>query len=232
MITAVFLDLYGTLAHFQPPREEVQAQACRSFGIKVTRDGLVRGYAQADEYMGQENAGQQPLGLRTPKGLQSFFAEYEKLILTTAGVDVDLEAAGKIWTKVQQIPHSLALFDDVLPTLDMLMLKGLTLGVLSNITRDMDVLSREMGLEPYLDFTITSGEIGAGKPHPLIFLAALERAGVESHEALHVGDSYSSDIMGARGVGIRALLLDRDGLYSNVTDCPRIGSLMEVAEYL
>jgi len=191
---AVFLDLYGTLAHFQPPREEVQGQACSSFDIQVTRHGLVRGYAQADEYMGQENAGPLPLGLRSAKELQSFFAEYEKLILTTAGVDVDLEAAGQIWNKVQQIPHSLALFDDVLPTLDMLKLKGLTLGVLSNITRNIDVLSQEMGLEPYLDFTITSGEVGAGKPH--------------------------------------ALLLDRDDLHTNVTDCPRISSLMEVMEYL
>ena len=232
MITAVFLDLYGTLAHFQPPREEVQARACLSFGIQVTHQGLVRGYAQADEYMNQENAGQVPLGLRTPDDQQRFFAEYERLILTTAGVDVDLETAGKIWNKVQRIPHGLALFDDALPALDMLKLQERTLGVLSNITRDMEALSRELGLEIYLDFTVTSGEVGAGKPHPPIFLAALERAGVEPHEALHVGDSYSSDVLGARGVGIQPLLLDRDGLNTNVTDCPRIASLMEVVEYL
>ena len=114
----------------------------------------------------------------------------------------------------------------------MLKLQSLTLGVLSNINRDMDALSQELGLEIYLDFTVTSGEVGAGKPHPPIFLAALERAGVEPHEALHVGDSYSSDVLGARGVGIQPLLLDRDGLHADVTDCPRIASLMEVPEYL
>lgn len=232
MITAVFLDLYGTLAQFQPPREEVQAQACRSFGIQVTHQGLVLGYAKADEYMDQENAGKVPLGLRTAEDQQRFFAEYEKLILTTAGIDVTLETAGKIWNKVQRIPHGLTLFDDVLPALDMLKLQSLTLGVLSNINRDMDALSRELGLEIYLDFTVTSGQVGAGKPHPPIFLAALERAGVEPHEALHVGDSYSSDVLGARGVGIQPLLLDRDGLHTDVTDCPRIASLMEVPEYL
>ena len=81
MITAVFLDLYGTLAHFQPPREEVQAQACQSFGIQVTYEGLVHGYAQADEYMNRENAGQVPLSLRTAEDQQRFSAEYERLIL-------------------------------------------------------------------------------------------------------------------------------------------------------
>lgn len=232
MIKAVFLDLYGTLARFHPPREETQAQACKSLGIRVTLEGLARGCARADEYMDQENAAEVPLALRDPEEQRRFFAEYEQLLLKSTGVEVDLETAGRVWEKVQQIPHGLALFDDVLPALDMLKLQGMTLGVLSNINRDMDKLSQELGLAPYLDFTVTSGDVGAGKPHPPIFLAALERAGVEPHEALHVGDSYTSDVQGARGVGINPLLLDRDGAHTNVTDCPRITSLMEVAEHL
>ena len=74
--------------------------------------------------------------------------------------------------------------------------------------------------------------MGRGKPHSPIFLTALERAGVEPHEALHVGDSYASDVLGAQGVGIYPLLLDRDGTQTLITDCPRISSLMEVVEHL
>jgi len=147
-------------------------------------------------------------------------------------VEVDLPTAGRIWEKVRQIPYGLALFDDVLPALDLLKLRELTLGVLSNIDRDMETLSQELGLGPYLDFTVTSGEVGRGKPHPPIFLMALERAGVEPRKALHIGDSYASDVVGARGVGIHPLLLDRDGTQTRVTDCPRISSLMEVPEHL
>ena len=40
------------------------------------------------------------------------------------------------------------------------------------------------------------------------------------------------DVVGARGVGISPILLDRHDLYPEVTDCPRINSLSEVAEYL
>ena len=233
MIKAVFLDFYNTLAHFSPMREEVQAQACRSFGIQATPDGLARGYALADAYMDSENAGDVPLARRSPEEQRRFFAEYERLVLQGAGVDVDLPTAARIWDKVRRTPHGLALYDDVLPALDLLRLRELTLGVLSNIDRDMDALSRELGLEPYLDFTVTSGEVGRGKPHPPIFLTALERAGVvEPREVLHVGDSYASDIIGARGVGIHPLLLDRDGTQTHVTDCPRIASLMEVVEHL
>ena len=232
MIKAVFLDFYNTLVHFSPAREEVQAQACRSFGIQASPEGLTRGYALADAYMDSETAGDVPLARRSPEGQQRFFAEYERLVLQGAGVEVDLKTAAHTWEKVRQVPYGLALYDDVLPALDLLKLREMTLGVLSNIDRDMDALSQELGLEPYLDFTVTSGEVGRGKPHPPIFLTALERAGVEPHEALHVGDSYASDVVGARGVGIYPLLLDRDGTQTLITDCPRISSLMEVVEHL
>ena len=232
MIKAVFLDFYNTLVHFDPAREQVQAWACGSFGIQTTPDGLARGYALADTYMDSENAGDVPLARRSPEEQRRFFAEYQQLVLQGAGVDVDLPTAGRIWDKVRQTPYGLALYDDVLPALDLLRLRELTLGVLSNIDRDMGALSQELGLEPYLDFTVTSGEVGRGKPHPPIFLTALERAGVEPREVLHVGDSHASDVVGARGVGIRPLLLDRDGTQTHVTDCPRIASLVEVVEHL
>ena len=237
MIKAVFLDFYNTLVHFSPMREDVQAQACRGFGTQASPDGLARGYALADAYMDSENAGDVPLARRSPEEQRRFFAEYERLVLQGAGVDVDLGTAERIWDQVLRIPHGLALYHDALPALDMLKLQSMTLGVLSNITRDniigdMDALFQELGLAPYLDFTVTSGEVGRGKPHPPIFLAALERAGVEPHEALHVGDSHASDVVGALGVGIHPLLLDRDGTQTHVIDCPRISSLVEVVEHL
>ncbi len=88
MIKAVFLDFYNTLVHFSPMREEVQARACGSFGIQTTPDGLARGYALADAYMDSENAGDLPLARRSPEEQRRFFAEYERLILQGAGVDV------------------------------------------------------------------------------------------------------------------------------------------------
>ena len=235
MIRAVFFDLYGTLVLFHPPREEVQAQACQPFGFRVTREGLDKGYLVADEYMVEANASQRPMSQMTPQERDLFFARYEQLVLQGAGIDVDLETSGRVWANVQEIPHGFVLFDDVLPVLDMLKLRELTLGTLTNIgwdRWDIDQICEDLGLASYLDFVITSSEVGRGKPHPPIFLAALERAEVGPAEALMVGDSYSSDVQGARGVGIRPLLLDREGMMSNVDDCTKISSLMEILYYL
>ena len=104
--------------------------------------------------------------------------------------------------------------------------------MLTNLARDMDYICNRLGLEPYIDFVVTSQEVGVDKPNPPIFLAALERAGVNASEAIHVGDQYKFDVVGARGVGIAPILIDRYNLHPEVSDCPRIRSLSEVAEYL
>ena len=210
----------------------MQAQACESFGLAVTRWGLVRGYLLADQWMSQVNAGETPVPQLAEGERAHFFTEYERLVLKGAGLEIDPETARRVWTKVHEIPHGLALFDDALPVLDILKRRKLTLGLLSNIGRDVNELGEELGLAPYLDFTVTYQEAGSSKPHPPMFLLALERAGVRPDEALHVGDSHLSDVQGARGVGIRPVLLDREGLMTHVDDCPRIESLMGVLDYL
>jgi len=140
----------------------------------------------------------------------------------------------KIMKRVQQLSQgmSFALFDDVLSTLKTLKEQNLTLGLLTNLDRDMKPICRELGLEPYINFIVTSGEVGFDKPKPPIFLAALQQAGVNASEAVHVGDQYKLDVIGALGVGIAPILIDRYDLYAEVSDCPRIHSLTELTEYL
>ena len=85
---------------------------------------------------------------------------------------------------------------------------------------------------PYLDMVLTSQEAGVTKPDPLIFVAALKTLNVKAEDAIYVGDQYEADVLGARGAGISPILIDRFGLYSQISDCPRIRSLSEVLEYL
>ena len=58
---------------------------------------------------------------------------------------------------------------------------------------------------------LTSAEVGARKPAPAIFSRALELAGVHAGDAVHVGDSVSEDVEGARTAGIAPILIRRDG---------------------
>lgn len=193
----------------------------------------MRGLLAADRYFWEENA-KSPVEKRSPEGKAKIYCRYEDIVLTEAGDKVAKELLLKIMTRVHQLFKgvSFALFDDVLSTMKTLKERKLILGLLTNATKEMISIYRKLGLEPYLDFVVTSEEAGSDKPNPPIFLAALERAGVSASEAIHVGDQHSLDVVGARGVGISPILIDRYDLYPEVTDCPRIHTLPEVAEHL
>ncbi|MBI2847176.1 MAG: HAD family hydrolase [Chloroflexi bacterium] len=231
MIRAVFFDMYNTIAHFYPPREELQAAACKEFGIQVTHEAILRGYALADDFLARENA-RMPLSKRTEEGQRDFFAEYERVLLEGADAPVTKEMAASIYARVRKFNYSLVLFDDVISTLGVLKGKGLVVGIISNIYRDLGNIYEKLGLLPYTDFVLTSLEAGSEKPHPPIFLLALKKAGVRPEETIHVGDQYNSDVIGARGVGIQPILIDREGLLGGINDCPKIQSLSEVLNFI
>ncbi len=233
MIKAVFFDWFNTLAHFEPPREKLYSQAFRQFGIELPTKQVIRGILTADRYYFEENA-KSPVGKRSPQEQIEVYVHYPKAILTEAGVKVPKELPSKIMQIVAQQFKGItfALFDDVLSTLKTLKEQRLILGLLTNLAKDMNSICRKLGLEPYLDFVVTSGEVGADKPKPPIFLAALQQAGVNASEAVHVGDQYKLDVIGARGVGITPVLIDRYDLYPEVSNCPRIHRLTELVEYL
>jgi HAD superfamily hydrolase (TIGR01549 family) len=85
-----------------------------------------------------------------------------------------------------------------------------TIGVITNneVAEQQEKL-RFLGAEPYVDLLVVSEEVGVPKPDPRIFRTALERASVEPEEAVMVGDSWSSDVVGALGVGVRPVWFNR-----------------------
>jgi putative hydrolase of the HAD superfamily len=68
---------------------------------------------------------------------------------------------------------------------------------------------RKSGLEPYFTHVVLSEEVGAQKPNPKIFEEALRINGISAAEALMIGDSYTSDVQGAKAAGIDQMWLRR-----------------------
>ncbi|MBI4288119.1 MAG: HAD-IA family hydrolase [Chloroflexi bacterium] len=231
MTLAVFLDFYNTLARFEPSREERQVQICREFGLQPSVDAIRKAYPAADDYFYKE-AVRSPVEKRPEAEKLDIFAEYERHILAGAGLEVDHPAALRIWQRLRQLPTKFVLYDDALPSIRSLRQTGVALGIISNISRDWTRLFKELGLESELDFIVTSVDVPPGKPAPSIFLKALEHAGAPAEQAIHVGDQYHIDVVGARNVGIRPILLDRDNFYPEITDCLRIRGLDEVQQHL
>ncbi len=233
MIKATFFDWFYTVARFEPPRHRLYSQAFREFGVELSPEKVMRGILIADQYFFEENA-KSPVAKRSPEEQARVYIHYPNTILTEAGAKATEELPLKILKRVTEQFKSVtfALFDDVLSTLKTLKEQNFILGLLTNLDSDMVSICRELGLESYIDFVVTAKEAGADKPKPPIFLAALDKAGVNASEAVHVGDQYKLDVIGARGVGINPILIDRYDIYPEVSDCPRIHCLTELVQYL
>ena len=129
------------------------------------------------------------------------------------------EHVEQIAWEVLQYEHAIfsrnnaTLYEDVLPTLDRLQQMNLKMGIISNWDTPLHAMVEELGLALYFDVIVASHDqrVRSAKPDAAIFEYALNTVGVSAEEAVHVGDSFEADIIGAYAAGIRAILLDRDG---------------------
>ena len=129
------------------------------------------------------------------------------------------DIASECATEIEQgweVSENFELFEDALPVLDELRAAQLRIGLVSNGIRDLSEFVAHHRLD--VDAVVDSRTHGRVKPHPTIFQAALDRLGVEAADAVMVGDSLEEDVEGARALGMRAILIDREERHPDVEE--------------
>lgn len=116
-------------------------------------------------------------------------------------------------------------------TLQALRDAGFKLAVISNSDGSVEGMLERLGLKRHLEFVLDSKVVGVEKPDPRIFRMALDRSGADPSKSVYVGDMFHIDVVGARGVGMEAILVDPAGLFGT-RDCHRIGEISELADRL
>ncbi|HEY7122744.1 MAG TPA: HAD-IA family hydrolase [Ktedonobacterales bacterium] len=125
------------------------------------------------------------------------------------------------------------LFPDVLPTLEALQGKGFTLGIISDWEISLTQILKGLDLGRYFDCLIISAATRYSKPEPALYELALRRADAIADYAIHIGDSYIHDVLGARSVGITPVLIDRPKRLSlSQVDCLVIHDLRDILDLL
>jgi len=198
------------------------AEVCRRHGVFLTRRDIDHGRMLADRT-------HRSIDFQTEERMDTFWREWFRLILQNLGVDRAGEIAGEI-RSVMKRESKLHLFDEVEDVLSSISRMGLVLGVVSNYNCLLEPSLRDLGVDGYFDFILASDLIGSGKPDRLIFDMAVDESGVDREACLHVGDSPGADWEGARGAGLRALLLDRSGSLGTTESTVR--DLRAVPEYV
>lgn len=210
MAEAVFLDFYKTLYFYRRTLEENLRRIAARYRVEINWERFET--AQADLFT--DTAVCDPTTYSLMESLMTT-VKRECEFIKELGVQ---EHAEQIAWELLQSGHFLfaansgTLYSDVVPTLGHLRNANFKLAIVSNWGAPLDPLTEQLGIAEYFDAVVASHDmrVRSEKPDPHIFNYALAAVGVSTEEVVHVGDTYEADIVGARNVEIRPILLDRD----------------------
>jgi putative hydrolase of the HAD superfamily len=219
-LSCVFFDAAGTLFQLREPVGQTYAREAAARGFHADPAALEAGFRAAWK------AAPAPLH---PEGSppEDDDADWWRALVTTAFTHAlhpapppgpqEMEPLfAALYTRFRD-PALWSLYDDVLPALDLLQGRSADgtarwrLFVLSNFDRRLHSILAGLGIASRFESVILSSEVGASKPHPRIFRAALQAAGVPADLCLHIGDDETCDLEGARQAGLHARLVQRPG---------------------
>lgn len=226
---AVFFDAGGTLLRPHPSQEEVTHAVLAEAGVHVDRvrlaDALRRVTAEVFGAHGRSAPRWASEGT-----IRQVWLDYYRSLFARLGLAWDEPLGGRIYDRFG-LTASWALYEDVLPTVRALAERGTVLGIVSDWGTALVEIVHAIGLSAHVGFAVVSAYAGYAKPDREVFQSALARAGVEAEHAVHVGDLYVTDVLGARGAGIEPILIDREGALGFV-DCVVVRSLTEVVDLI
>jgi putative hydrolase of the HAD superfamily len=199
---AVLLDALGTLVELQPPAPRLRRELLAE-GFEVSEERAAAGFAaEISYYLAHHLEGSDRERL---DDLRDRCATAMMEALAIPGLD---HATAR---RAMLESLEFTAFPDAQEAVVELRARGHRMVVASNWDCSLADWLGPTGLLDHVDGVVTSAHVGAAKPEPAVFHRALELAGVDGADALHVGDSLDTDVAGARAAGIRAVLVQRAG---------------------
>lgn len=232
MVKAIFFDFYETLCFHRYSLQENLERIADRYGVDVDWERCKT--AMENLFVG--TSAPDPTAEFSLLELSVTVMERECEFIREVGIEKHVEQIA--WELLQSghylfAANSIRLYDDAIPTLQHFRDEDFKLAIVSNWDTPLEPLTERLGIAEYFDAIVAShdGRVRSEKPDSHIFNCALTAVGVSAAEAVHVGDTYAADIVGAKGVGIRPILLDRNGTQTGRWD-ETIQSLSELPELL
>ncbi len=236
--SVVFLDLGDTLIRAHPSWSAVYRRVLADHGVDVDaeqlRQALDTTFAHhVDRLEGPFEASEEASYQRLKR--------FDTQVLDALGAPVPPDAFFRSLEAAFAERAAWWVFDDVPEALDVMQQAGLRLAVISNWGWAAPELLHTLELARHFEALVISDRVGYLKPSAGIFQHAFELLAVTPEDAVHVGDSVAADVEGAKGVGMRVVLMDRSGpdqRSSTVSpldahpDVPRIADMWQLVDLL
>lgn len=221
---AIFFDRDGTLTYFNPEKEAWRDNIISEWSGKqfeLPYEKMTRLFDLASE-------GRSPW-YKTVDDERDFFRRFYRHLLIGEGVTESIsERAEKLFSELW-CNNDRALFSETVEVLEYFKSHGYKMGVISDTSPSLKLTLERLGIAEYFTSFTASSLVGAGKPSPIIFNAALSAQGVSANESLYV-DDYKPEADGAREQGFTSFLIDRSGESSDKWSINNLKQLIDFAE--
>ena len=206
-LRAVTVDGFGTLVHLADPIARLNA-ALRSTGTEASSDAIGNAFAA-------EVAHYRPRSYRARNATTLVTLRQECVSIFLDELGANLDPATFV------APFMSALQFDLVPgartALEELRASGLRLACVANWDVGLHQELERLGVAELFDIVVTSADVGAPKPAPLIFERALNSLGVQPEAAVHIGDE-KLDSEGAAAAGMRFEPVPLSSLPARIVD--------------
>lgn len=220
---AIFFDRDGTLTYFDKQKELWRDQIISQWSgrqFKLPYEKMMNLFNITGE-------GKKPW-YKTVDDEREFFKRFYRNLLIGEGVKDDLDKRAKLLFHELWCNQDRVLFPETIKVLQYFYEKGYKMGVISDTSPSLEYTLQQLGIAKYFTSFTASSLVGAGKPSPVIFNAALNAQGVSAKESLYV-DDYKPEADGAREQGFTSFLIDRNG---HDTDNWTIQSLKQLIDFV
>ena len=202
---AVFFDRDGTITYFCKDKElwrdrQISLWSGKPFELS---------YEKMMELFELASGGKTPW-YKTLDDEREFFRRYYRYLIAEEGVTENLDERAEILFGELWCNGDRKLFPETVEVLDYFKSRGYKLGVISDTSPSLEFTLQQLGIAHYFSSFTASSLVGAGKPSPVIYNAALSSLGVTAEESIYV-DDYKPEADGARKLGFTSFLIDRSG---------------------
>ncbi len=202
---AIFFDRDGTLTYFTAEKE-----AWRDKTISVWSGKLFElSYEKMMDLFHLASEGRKPW-YKTLDDEREFFKRYYYHLLVGEGVTENVKNKAELLLNELWCNGDRALFSETVEVLEYFKSHGYKMGVISDTSPSLEFTLQQLGIAKCFTSFTASSLVGAGKPSPIIFNAALEAQGVTASESIFV-DDCKEEADGAREQGFTSFYLDRSG---------------------
>jgi len=233
---AVIFDLHHTLIRLYPSRGVIYQNVLKKYGLRCQPKKIKRAFNDVWREYGNKRISNEHAKHHNEKKIEKWWLDFHHRMLVKLGYNdkskstlINTAISNKFYTN----PKTHRMYADAKKILKMLKIKETKLALVTNGYKSTRKIIDGLGMKKYFDCIIISSEVSISKPNPKIFQLVAKTFNLKPEEILCVGDSYPTDIVGAKLASCGAAIIDRRGMdYKKRYDCIYLNNLLQIKSFV